>query len=116
MPIDLYAEHAKFKFRLPSNWKVYKWECFPKIGDTIYVAVTGAVCDAVMPDGNTDWDQMDKSTIQTLNLFCAEHDAWKMQWEMLTGKCSRCTGEGKVVAKWSAKTGTEYRPCPKCNP
>lgn len=118
-PIDLYCEHAKEKANLPSNWHIFKWECFPHGGDeTIYVAVTGAVCEHFKTVENTqvrDWKRRDKNTERTVNLPCAEHEAWKSQWEVRTNKCSRCTGTGEVLQSWSVRDGAKTRVCPKCN-
>lgn len=117
-PIDLYAEHAKEKAHLPANWRIYKWECFPKGGDeTIYVAVTGAVCEhfkAGERKNERNWKLRDKNTERTVNLPCGEHEAWKLEWEKRTGKCSRCTGDGEVLESWSVANGVKNRPCPKC--
>ena len=117
-PIDLYAEHAKEKAGLPANWRIYKWECFPKGGgETIYVAVTGAVCDHFKTGEHKDdrnWKLRDKTTERTVNLPCAEHDAWKLEWEKRTGKCERCTGTGEVMESWSVAHGLKNRTCPKC--
>lgn len=117
-PIDLYCEHAKEKAHLPSNWRIYKWECFPKGGDeTIYVAVTGAVCEHFKTGehkNERNWKLRDKTTDRTVNLPCAEHDAWKREWEKRTNKCSECTGTGEVLQSWSVTDGVKMRMCPKC--
>ena len=116
-PIDLYCEHAKEKANLPSNWRVFKWECFPKSPDeTIYVAVTGAVCEHMKPnaDAGRDWKRRCKSTERTINLVLTEHKAWKAQWEVRTNKCSECTGTGETFASWSVRDGIKMRTCHKC--
>ena len=115
-PIDLYAEHAKEKAGLPANWRIYQWSCFPKDGsETIYVAVTGAVCEHKKMTGphkgETNWKLLDKATEKTVNLPVAEHEQWKLEWEKKTGKCSRCTGTGEVMESWN---GTKMRACLKC--
>jgi len=112
--LDLYCEHAKDKAKLPDRWRCYKWECFPKRGDAIYVAVTGAVCEHWKPNGETDWKKRDKTTDQTINLPIAEHDAWKIEWERRTNQCHQCLGSGVVLASWSAADGEKTRTCPRC--
>lgn len=117
-PIDLYAEHAKEKAGLPANWRLYKWECFPKGGDeTIYIAVTGAVCEHFKTGehkNERNWKLRDKTTERTVNLVKLDHERWKLEWEQRTGKCERCTGTGEVLESWNHITGTKTRTCPKC--
>lgn len=31
-----------------------------------------------------------------------------------TGKCHRCMGEGRVMRRWSAANGVEYKTCDRC--
>lgn len=114
--IDLYCEHAKEKRGLPANWRIYKWECFPKgAGETIYVAVTGAVCEHFKKGtAHRNWRLLDKTTECTVNLPVAEHEVWKLQWEKRTGKCHECVGTGEVFAGWSAAEGTRFRGCSRC--
>jgi len=40
--------------------------------------------------------------------------AWCEKYEKETGNCAQCFGKSKVMKSWSAKDGTEYRPCRKC--
>lgn len=118
--LDLYQVHAIEKERLPSNWRVFRWEAFPKSGrgDCIYIAVTGAVCEYQYlkgkRKGHTNWHKRDAKTEVTVNLPVADHNAWKLEWEKRTGKCSNCTGTGEVMESWNVNTGTKYRTCPKC--
>jgi hypothetical protein len=118
-PVDLYCEHAKEKANLPSNWRIYKWQCFPGGGEeTIYVAITGAVCEQFFTrgerQGDRKWKARDKSTERTVNLEVVEHKNWKSEWEKRTGKCSECTGAGQTVASVSVADGVKYRTCFKC--
>ena len=120
MHLDLYQIHAIEKAKLPSNWKIFRCEAFPKSGidDCGYVAVTGAVCDFQYlkgkRKGQTDWRKRDARTETTVNLPVAEHEAWKREWEQKTGLCSTCTGTGEVFRSWDVNTGTKYDTCPKC--
>lgn len=119
MSIDLYAEHAREKAQLPTNWQIFRWECFPKDATAaIYINLTGAVCEHKYSKGKrkgrTNWSKRDLSTEATVSLFVSEHEAWTKEWEQRTGMCSRCTGTGKVFYSWSTTTGTEDQPCPKC--
>lgn len=112
--LDLYCEHAKEKAKLPDRWRCYKWEFFPKREETIYVAVTGAVCEHWKPNGETDWKKRDKKTEWIINLSVIEHEAWRREWEQRNCKCSECLGTGEVMASWSEKEGLKTRTCPKC--
>jgi hypothetical protein len=113
--LDLYTEHAKEKCNLPNRWRAYKWECFPKREDTIYVAITGAVCEHLKPNGETNWKKRDKATERTVNLVLVEHESWKRGWEQKNSMCSDCIGSGQVMASWSVKEGLKTRPCRKCS-
>lgn len=113
-PIDLYAEHAKEKYGLPGNWRIYRWACQPPNGKTVlFLELSGAVAPN-KKNGHPNWRKLEKPTECTITLTVKEHDEWKLEWEKRTGKCYECTGSGNVFAEWSAKDGTKYRQCPRC--
>ena len=51
--------------------------------------------------------------IRTAYIMVDEHKDWRRRWEIKTGKCSECTGEGETIASCGVD-GTTYRTCFKC--
>ena len=43
-----------------------------------------------------------------------ETEAAERAYEVETGKCSNCDGEGKEFARWTKDEGTTYQPCSRC--
>lgn len=119
--MNLYEEHAREKLGMPANWHVFRLECFPKSGrePTLYIEVTGAVCEAVFQrgkrKGQVNWGRRYKATEKTAILPIAEHEKWKADWETRTGLCFSCVGEKRVAIGWSQVSGTKYKPCPRCH-
>ena len=116
--IDLYAEHAKEKYSLSPAWRIYRWECLPHDArESRFINLTGAVAPNKTTGkhaGQPAWSKRDRTTDVTVTLTLKEHEEWKKEWEARTGKCSNCTGTGKVLESWSVKDGVKYRTCPKC--
>jgi hypothetical protein len=115
---NLYELHAREKAGLPQEWRLYKWELFPKAGpDFLYVQITGAVALTKYTKGprkgRTNWSQ--KSCQKTVILVRQEHEEWCREWERKTGKCQRCYGTGQSWAGWNHLTGDAWRDCRKCN-
>jgi hypothetical protein len=116
--LNLYEVHAREKAGMPEEWKVFRWECFPKSGqeETIYVEVTGAVAlikyQSGPRKGKTNWSKC--SSRKTVVLPVEAHKQWCDEWERRTGLCQECTGTGELLKRVSVKDGVEYRPCGKC--
>src|SRR3990167_4536208 len=110
----LWTQHAIEKAGLPAAWEAHRLECFPKMQDTLYVEVSGMVAP-LKKNGCPNWRNGDRSTEKTVVITITEHDIWVAGWEIRTGKCSNCEGNGRELYQWDSKTGSEYRPCCKCN-
>ena len=120
--IDFLAEHAKEVNGLPANWKVFHYKCLPNVEGrhtkTTHYQLTGAVCDAVYQSGRhkgrTNWAKKDKSTLATVIIGVAEHEAFLLRWEAKTGKCHKCYGTGQEWRGWNCETGDKYGMCGRC--
>ena len=117
--IDLMAEFAKEKFNLAADWRIFRWECFPKSADKCtHVMVTGAVCNAVICSGKragqTNWDKRDKTTEFSLPVVIDDFEKWKPEWEKKSGKCWVCLGTGQRWIGWHHIDGDKYQPCKRC--
>ena len=115
--INLYEEHAREKAGLSNEWQAYRFETFPHTGEALYIEVTGAVAPQKQRGkykGRPNWRKLDKSTLATIVLPMIEHTAWVRDWEARTEKCSRCVGEGQVMASYSVESGMTYKECPMC--
>ena len=117
--MNLMEIHAREKAGMPESWCMYRWECFPKTADkTLYYQVTGIVAPLKTKGknkGRRNWRAGDKSTERVVILPVSDHEAWVAEWEKKTGNCAECTGTGRIMKRWSAASGAEYRPCGKCN-
>lgn len=108
---DLFAEHAREIAGLPPEWRIGKYECFPKIGETIYFALTGYI-----PNRKGSKTPA-TGTLKTVNIPKADHIAWRRAKEQAEGICLECEGTGKTVSKASIvnkKVIREYRDCTHC--
>lgn len=115
----LYEIHAREKAGLSDEWCAYELECFPKSGrePALYIQVTGMIAPLKTTGkrkGDHNWSKGDKKTKAVVILPTAEHDEWVKQWEIITGICSKCVGEGKIVTGWNHLAGIRYKPCSKC--
>lgn len=110
--------HAREKAAMPDTWAIHTWECFPKSTDkTLYYQVTGIIAPLKTKGKNKgapNWRAGDKTTERTVILTVAEHEAWIAGWELKTGLCSNCLGEGQTLKSWTIANGPEYRQCVEC--
>ena len=114
----LLEEHAREKAGMSENWRVYRFECFPKNGEKIlYFELTGAVVPFYTrgeKKGKPNWSREDITTKHVVVLPVDEHDEWTRKWEQKTGKCANCQGSGKELEGCGIH-GTTYRCCRKCH-
>ena len=110
--------HAREKSGMAPEWAAYRWKCMPPNGEAIlYYEVTGVVAPLKKVGehkGFPNWRKGSKETNRTVILPIREHQQWIIDWVKKTGNCYHCLGEGKVVKRWTAATGTEYKPCTAC--
>jgi hypothetical protein len=115
-PMNLLDVHAKENVNAPADWEPYLWEVLPPRNPQAY-HIKGAVAPLFVKGpkkGKKNWSKMDRSTVMESYFTIEEHNAWLEQWEIKTGKCSKCAGEGKVSVGFSVSEGPAYKPCPKC--
>lgn len=108
--LNLYEEHARELLGETEDWKVYSMEC-PDVGDS--VILRGAVA-YVDEGGHKHWSE-EKELDRTVVISDDDHYVWCQKWEVKTGKCWKCVGEGRLIHSANYVTGvTEYKECPKC--
>lgn len=100
----LLAEHAKELLGLKRGWKFTAAICLPRNSNVIKsIQIT---LKHKNPLGGDDF--------ATTQFTPDEHEQWCCLWEVRTGKCRECEGEGREWVGWSAAAGSRYRPCVKC--
>ena len=119
---DLLTVHAREALGMPEEWQVYAWTCLPhcrsgqKDWKATHFQVTGCIAPIITRGKNKgchNWRKMDNTTIREFVVSIADHEVWKLNWERKTGKCYRCQGEGKTIARMTATEKT-YRDCTRC--
>jgi hypothetical protein len=118
--MNLFTEHARELVAMPPEWDAYEWEAIGReraSDEAKLIRVTGAVAPLKTRGkykGYPNWEKLDRGTVKTAYFTPAEHEAWMLEWERKTGKCSDCMGRGERSVGWSAAEGTRYKPCGKC--
>lgn len=103
--------HARELLDMPPEWRAYRWEVN---GRGVYVegAIPLTVYQRGPRRGQVKWKpRTHEAAIVVLN---GQHCAWLTEWEAATGKCHNCSGTTQEWAGWSAKDGSRYRPCRRC--
>lgn len=102
--------HAREKIGADDSWTVFKFECLPATNEPTQVyRMVGAV-EAKGKGGRPTWPKPHRDVYITP----AEHNAWCLAWEVRTGKCRECQGDGVVFAGWNRDSGTRTRRCHRC--
>lgn len=99
---------AKKKMNIP-GWEPYAWELIGTDG----MLVTGGIPRLLKSGprkGEKTWDGKGSQVV----VVKAEIDQEVLRYELETGKCAECMGEGKRPAGWSEETGPRFKPCEKC--
>ncbi|EHL99335.1 hypothetical protein HMPREF9946_03097 [Acetobacteraceae bacterium AT-5844] len=114
-----YETHAREMYGLPDDWMVCIWEALGKPGKPQAIALTGAVVTEVFKSGprkgEKNWKKRDRSTQMTVSIPKAAHQKWLLEWEQKTGLCHECNGKGEVFKSWDRETGTQMKPCRRCD-
>jgi hypothetical protein len=119
---DLLTLHARESLGMPEEWEAYAWACLPrhqngqKDWKPTHFQVTGCIAPLITRGKNKgcrNWRKMDKSTIRDFVVSIEDHKEWELNWELKNGKCRRCQGSGKTIAKLTATEKT-YRDCTRC--
>lgn len=118
---NLYAEHAREILGLDDTYQMSAWTSLDSIkkGDPGAPANRMRIEMMVCPrldDGRLAWPMADTKTKKKCTFTNAEHDAWVMEWERKTGKCSLCAPghPGQEWMGWDHIKGTLLRTCPRC--
>lgn len=110
--------HAREKAGMPDAWRSWRWEHVgPPEAPYPFLRVTGAVVPLVsrgQRKGKPNWRKKDAATVRVVTILPDEHEAWAVAWQERTGRCRRCTGEGRLPWRSSVEDGTTCRPCPAC--
>ena len=118
MNINIAEEMIRDRERLPVGFDFFRWECFPSVGETLYVEISGAVaCKYTRGHkrGKTNWRTMDRPTRRTFVVPVKDYESYEKDWVVRTGKCPRCTGTGKTVTRIDFVAGvTTYKHCHDC--
>lgn len=119
---DLLTVHAREALGVSEEWQAYLYACLPRSKDgqkdwkATHFQITGCIAPVITRGKNKgcrNWRKMDKTTIREFIVSIADHDAWTLSWQRKTGKCYRCQGEGKTIARITATEKT-YRDCTRC--
>lgn len=116
---DLFEDHARELLNVPETYTTLKWEMMPDHSPFTHCKIT--LClrpdnyTAGPKEGTPKWSTRDKTKDRQVIISMKEHDAWLLSWEAKTGLCHECQGSGKRYVRWSAATGTEYKPCDRCS-
>lgn len=106
--------HARELLELPPEWEAFRWEVK---GRGVYIegAVPNGVFKRGPRKGHTNWKLRDKATEAAIIISDDQHNRWLTNWEATTGQCYLCIGTTQEWAGWSAKDGSRYRPCTRCD-
>lgn len=111
------------KHSLPEAFRFYRWEVLPanaQNGQYTHTQLSGSVVTKLIArgprKGQPNWNACDKALDRT---FIVSHDdgqVWEQEWSAKTGKCARCTGEGKVMKRIDfVANHVDYDSCPQCD-
>lgn len=117
--LDWFNECAREIGKLPQDWQWFKLEAIGKYPKTQGVMVTGAISPVLIAKGprkgEPNFKLRDRSTEQQVFVSHEAIDARKAKYELETGVCHRCFGDGKVVHSVSVDAGVTYRKCRRCD-
>ena len=104
---------------LPEGWKWFSLECVnwgtPSSGTLVKGAVTAGVLSRGPRKGQDKWKGYDKTTERTFFYTDDEQKAFRKAWEVETGLCSECQGNGTRWTGWNRETGNKYVHCKYCD-
>lgn len=88
------------------RWEIYAWDV---VGPDV-VRVTGGVPVLNARTGRRSW----RGRGDTTTVSDAKRDEALRDWEVRTGSCSGCGGDGREYRGWSKARGFNYRTCTRC--
>ncbi len=94
---------------LPDNWAICGWE---RIGNdaTLYSGGPYRLLTRGPRKGLKKWDKVTHRCIVT----DTEHTAECLRFEVETGSCATCGGDGQEWAGWHNENGNYFRKCRRC--
>ncbi len=105
------------KNQLPETFKFCSWACMPKESrETIYYEIKGGTPHTIKSGKNKGRDSW-KGCQDITTFFVPVHEAKEMavEYEVETGNCYVCQGEGKTVSGMNFVSGeVRYRECSEC--
>lgn len=117
---NLYAEHAREILGLDDTYHMSAWKSLDALnrdpgapGNRMRIEMM--VCPR-LEDGRLAWPMADTKTKKKCTFTNAEHEAWILTWEQLTGKCHLCDPltPGKEWIGWHKDEGAKHQVCPRC--
>lgn len=116
----LFETYCRERWELPetwhmASWRDLDWKQIPS--PTSRLRIVGYVCPK-LEDGRVAWGFEEKATKRSLLFTLGEFEAWKLEWEKRTNRCSVCHATdhhpGQEWMGWSEKDGHRYEPCRRC--
>jgi hypothetical protein len=111
----LLEQQARQRLGMPENWQVFNWD---SVLDDERRIVAYQLTGAVIPIGRKgsrlgcrDYAQKDATTVRTVTIEAADHEAWAEAWEARTGLCRTCLGSGRDMELVYRGTPGECRRC-----
>lgn len=106
---DMRERVARKKLGNPEDFKFYGYEAI-EAGD---VKMTGCVTTRMFTKGPRKGQPAYEGKPRSVVVSKAEIRLERDAYELSTGRCGDCLGDGLEMAGWS-RAGTIYRPCPRC--
>lgn len=116
MNLNVIERRLKREHGLPENFEFWRWECFPKMAETIYIEFEGGEIQAKFKSGPRKGRPNYRTAInrRTFAVTIDKGAEWERDYVAETGNCLTCTGTGQEWRGWNRETGNKYRPCGKC--
>ena len=111
MQLWIIEDRLREENQLPPAFAFWKWECFPKRHETIYVEFNGGECPLITRGKRKGKPNYRKSTNEKTFIVTVEQGKkWEADYEHRTGRCCACLGEAKVLKSLNCITGEKtYR-------
>ena len=117
---NLYAEHARDLLGLDDGFHLSAWKSLdipkrPAGHPMNRMRIEMMECPR-LEDGTLAWPCADLKSRKSVTFTNAEHEAWTLEWERRTEKCSLCHPghPGEEWIGWSKDEGSKFRACPRC--
>ncbi len=114
---SLYEDHAKELAGVGDEYRMASWKHKLARGKNPERLCVELIVAPLLADGTVAWKYSVSSTRMKVEYTFPEHDAWVLQWEQKTGRCSQCSAKnpGQEWVGWNHITGTQFKVCSRCN-